>query len=785
MSTQMYDDSKLARLAAAWMTDDVAGTASQAHLDQVLSATGQTRPAPRWLALLQEPPMRIQTDTRLVAGLPARRPILILVAVGLLILGLIAAAIIGANLLKPPLAVDEWPMFHGDATRSGIAVTGPVGNPSAAWTYHAGGQVNKGVSIVGDAAFFTSSDGIAHAVALANGRKLWTFDMGIQGGGAGVAVADSVVYAVDHNGIVHALDAGTGSVRWTSTRQAASPTQPVVADGRLFMGDIGGELVAINVADGSEAWRISTGGATGNPAYDGKSVFVTSQTGGLNAYDPATGALKWHADLGGDQVGTPSVAAGLVFVGPPADAPAGHLRAVDAATGSIRWTLDEPLLGPAIVDGVAYATSSAGDVVALDPATGAQRWRVKVNGIVRGVGVAGGIVYAPADGEQRVYALDAATGGELWHFDVDASNQCCIAVARGSVFVGTITGTVYRIVGDGSNLTPHQIAAAPSAAPTSAATEPAASPGGVAAAEFVRKTSGPGEGFIPPAGMAYDPDGRIWAVDPVASRFAIFDADGRFIEYWGEPGTGDGQFILGRENGDGYGDIAFAPDGSFYVLDVGNRRVDRFDAKRKFVLSWGGFGTGPGQFNNPVGIEVDNDGFVYVVDDVRGVLEKYDSKGKVISTVDVFSNTHHGFNAANCFTMDKDGNAYIGQLNPNQVAKFDPTGKLLLVFGASGPGSMPVEGPVQVLVDDATGRLFVTVGPMRASQPGVLVFEPDGTYLTGFGPRGTGPGQLAFPTGMLLDGKGNLFVQDAAGAVSGNFSIGSLQLWKLLPPLTP
>ncbi len=29
--------------------------------------------------------------------------------------------------------------------------------------------------------------------------------------------------------------------------------------------------------------------------------------------------------------------------------------------------------------------------------------------------------------------------------------------------------------------------------------------------------------------------------------------------------------------GDSYGDIAFAPDGSFYVLDVGNRRVQRFD----------------------------------------------------------------------------------------------------------------------------------------------------------------------------------------------------------------
>jgi outer membrane protein assembly factor BamB len=782
MTAQIYDDTTLARLAIDWMTHDVAGTTDTAHLEQILAATGRKRPQSRWVALLKEPPMRIQS---LVAvGTPARRPLLLLAALALLILGVIAAAVIGTNLLKPPAALDEWPMYHGDATRSGIAVSGPVGNPSAAWTYHAAGQVNKGVSVVGDAAFFTSSDGIAHALALADGKEVWAFDMGVEGGGAGVVVAAGIVYAVDHNGIVHALDAGTGSARWTSIRQAASPTQPVVAGGRIYMGDLGGELVAINVADGSEAWRISTGGAAGNPAYDGSSVFVTSQTGGLNAYDPTSGALKWHTDLGGDQVGTPSVAAGLVFVGPAGDAPSGRLRAVDAATGLIRWTVNEPLLGPAIVDGVVYTTSSAGDVAALDPATGNQRWRVKLNGIVRGVAVAGGIVYAPADAEQRVYALDAATGGELWHFDVDSSNQCCIAVARGSAFVGTVAGTVYRIVGDGTKLTPHPIAAAPSAAPTPAATEPAAS-SGPAPAQFLRKTTGPQEGFIPPAGMAYDGDGRIWAVDPVASRFAIFDSNGTFLEYWGQRGTGDGQFILGRENGDGYGDIAFAPDGSFYVLDVGNRRVDRFDADRRFVLSWGGFGNEPGKFNDPVGIEVDGAGSVHVVDDIRGVLEKYGAKGNVVRTVDVFSNTHSGINAANCFTIDKDGNAYIGQLNPNQVAKFDPTGKLLQVFGADGPGSMPVEGPVQVLVDDSTGRLFVTIGPQRGSLPGVLVFEPDGTYVAGFGPRGDQPGQLEFPTGILLDGKGGLFVEDASGAVSGNFRVGSLQLWKLLPPLAP
>jgi hypothetical protein len=117
MNAEMYDDAKLARLAAAWMTDDVAGTASEAHLDQIITATGRVRPLPRWLALLKEPPMRIQTHTRLVAGLPIRRPVIVFAVVALLMLALAAGLLlyIGSMPKLPPLT--------GPA-RNGLVVTG-------------------------------------------------------------------------------------------------------------------------------------------------------------------------------------------------------------------------------------------------------------------------------------------------------------------------------------------------------------------------------------------------------------------------------------------------------------------------------------------------------------------------------------------------------------------------------------------------------------------------------------------------------------------------------------
>src|SRR5262245_26647362 len=96
------------------------------------------------------------------------------------------------------------------------------------------------------------------------------------------------------------------------------------------------------------------------------------------------------------------------------------------------------------------------------------------------------------------------------------------------------------------------------------------SPAALSIADAWTATGGP-DGMAFPNDMAIDPDGRLWVADTGNDRFTILEPDGTFVETWGSRGSGDGEFRLERANGDGYGAIEFAPDGSFYVLDVGNR----------------------------------------------------------------------------------------------------------------------------------------------------------------------------------------------------------------------
>jgi sugar lactone lactonase YvrE len=317
--------------------------------------------------------------------------------------------------------------------------------------------------------------------------------------------------------------------------------------------------------------------------------------------------------------------------------------------------------------------------------------------------------------------------------------------------------------------------------PIPSARVPASAP--IEAAVFAWRSTGPGQQFDPGSNIDIDPQGRVWVADPVNGRFAIFASDGTFVEYWGAPGTAEGQFNLRRANGDGYGGVAFEPDGSFFVLDVGNFRVQQFDAGRQFVQAWGSKGTGPGQYVDPIGIDTGPDGTLYVLDDEGGSLEKFDATGTLLGTIDVFGAIPATFNGANGIAVEADGSIYISRVDPYVVNKFDATGKLVQTFGAKAPGKM-TEQPLSMAID-SHGRLFVTQGPLRGSTRGVLVYEADGTYLSGIGPLGSADGELLFPCGVALDGKGNLYVEDGGDVMHNNLSSGSLQLFRLGAPLWP
>jgi DNA-binding beta-propeller fold protein YncE len=135
---------------------------------------------------------------------------------------------------------------------------------------------------------------------------------------------------------------------------------------------------------------------------------------------------------------------------------------------------------------------------------------------------------------------------------------------------------------------------------------------------FGQLGSGPGR-LNSPSGVAVDSRGDVVVADTLASRLVEFDDQDRFV-----------RDLLGPEPGFyGPSDVAIGPDDAIYVLDEGRARVVKFGPDGEAVVSFGSFGNGPAQLNDPTGIAV-GAGFVFVADTPNGRIQVWGTDGHFI-----------------------------------------------------------------------------------------------------------------------------------------------------------
>ncbi len=285
--------------------------------------------------------------------------------------------------------------------------------------------------------------------------------------------------------------------------------------------------------------------------------------------------------------------------------------------------------------------------------------------------------------------------------------------------------------------------------------------------EFLWESSGdPDLPLGNPSHLTVSPDGSIWVADGDNNRFQIFAPDGSLLEVWGTTGSGEGELDFTTVGWGGFdeGAIAFAPDGSFYVADVGNHRIQKFGPERQFLTAWGSEGRGPGQFDTPIDLVVDEQGLVYVLDSFRndsrsepgtGALQVFDAEGQYLTEWG-----EQGFEPGQLrepfgIGLDADGTLLIAEFGNNRVQRFTPEGELLDGWGTFGVTDGEFIWAMDAAVD-AVGNVFVT----DYSNHRVQVFDRDGQFLAKWGSYGSNAGEFTYALGVAIGADGTIYVTD-------------------------
>lgn len=264
-------------------------------------------------------------------------------------------------------------------------------------------------------------------------------------------------------------------------------------------------------------------------------------------------------------------------------------------------------------------------------------------------------------------------------------------------------------------------------------------------------------GFRSPAGITVftGVGGRKLLViaDAGNDRIRNYTADGMFIDKWGETGGGAGQFRNPSA-------VAAAGAEEVWIADSGNHRLQKTristrsltDVPGEPLGTYGGPGSKPGELLSPTGLALDAAGNLYLVDGGNRRIQKWSPDGTFLATWGSPADGEGGLVEPIDVAIGPGGDLYVTDAGRHQVVRFDSDGRLLGNWG--GPAELTSPRGIAV---DAAGDVYV----VDRDSHRVLKFAPGGASLGSIGGPESGPGQLDRPYGVAVDADGDLYVTDA------------------------
>jgi outer membrane protein assembly factor BamB len=265
-------------------------------------------------------------------------------------------------------------------TSRGRVFAHSAGSGSGQWVYTSERSQFRTPTTVGRTVLAGDGSGNVHALSSSTGTRTWLFesaqsrieahaptvdDQNIYS--TGVLSSDEQLF--DEPGVA-SLSIDGGTKQWEHVEPSFyTASSTTVFDDSVCTtfrnnSDDKNKIVSLSTAGGSVNWAQENVGRIDHPlAYDGNSLYATSNSNAVHAIDPAVGTIKWTVEVGGTPT-APVVSAETVYVG----AGDNLVYAFDKRNGEQLWTFstgNSIVAAPVVLDETVYVASTDGSLYAL------------------------------------------------------------------------------------------------------------------------------------------------------------------------------------------------------------------------------------------------------------------------------------------------------------------------------------------------------------------------------------------------------------------------------------
>jgi outer membrane protein assembly factor BamB len=240
-----------------------------------------------------------------------------------------------------------------------------------------------------------------------------------------------------------------GNIKWmynTSDNQNTFSSSSIVVDDVLYSSTSTGEIIALNIDNGTSIWNITVGKNPTIPTFYNDKIFVGTKEG-LKIIDLNT--LNLSEKSFGKILSKPVVTNGKIIVGNDK----GNVYAFDINSGDIIWQIN-------LTDEI-YISESENNLVfigsgkkcyAIDVNTGAQLWLYETNGIITSRPYVYESTVYFGSWDSYIYALNITNGDLNWKYETGWGVETTPIISDDLVFVGSHDSNFYALNKDSGNI---------------------------------------------------------------------------------------------------------------------------------------------------------------------------------------------------------------------------------------------------------------------------------------------------------------------------------------------